>query len=200
VTEDYYGRVQFLYEVDEQEQQKILKMLEIAGKMVSDYFGKRSDYDVLICDGGWCMEVQTIVRESAKGHEYKLHDMKFLALTDYNLNEIVIRKDVAKFAQYIHEMIHSIIPKRYPHQLREGLAWYFTLEILKPYPYLRPNYPNWVGEMYISPVRSMVKFFGHDFIKDFTIGRSEIEESKVPDDAKELFLPEEVFYRRKKFY
>jgi len=197
---EYYGKVEFLYEAEEQERQKILKMLEIAGRMVWDYFGKKCDYDVLICDGGWCMEVQTISREHGKSSEYKLYDIKYLALTDYNLSEIIIRKDVAKFAQYLHEMIHCIIPKSYPQQLREGLAWYFTLEIMKPYPYLRPNYPNWVADIYINPVRSLVETFGLDFIKQFAAGKAEIEESAIPEDAKDLFLPEEVFFRKKKFY
>jgi len=196
---EYYGKVEFLYEAEERERQKILKMLEIAGKMVSDYFGKKCDYDILVCDGGWCMEVQTISRERG-GSEYRLHDIKYLAMTDYDLQEIIIRKDIAKFAQYLHEMIHCIIPKSYPQQLREGLAWYFTLEIMKPYPYLRPNYPNWVADLYINPVRSLVETFGLDFIKQFVAGKAEIEESAIPEDAKDLFLPEEVFFRKKKFY
>ncbi|NOJ27835.1 MAG: hypothetical protein DA330_07495 [Nitrososphaera sp.] len=189
------GKIDFLYDCDEVERQKILYMLEVAGQMVIDYFGKKCNFDVLVCDGGWCMEVQTISRE--RGQTARTHSTKFLAFTDYNLNEIVIRKDSAKFVHYLHEMIHCVIPKKYPNQLREGLAWFFTLQLIKPYPYLRPNYPMWIAEIYINPVKSLVGKFGVDFIKDFAVGTASIEESALPEDAKDLFLPEEVFFRKK---
>ncbi len=194
----YCGKVEFLYEAEGEERQKILKMLEVAGKMVSDYFGSKCKYDVLVCDGGWCMELQVISRERGNSKKYRLRSPDYMAITDYNLSEIIIRKDVAKFAQYLHEMIHCVIPKSYPHQLREGLAWFFTLEIIRPYPYLRPSYPMWIADIYIRPVRSLVETFGLDFIKNFATGNAEIEESAVPEDAKDLFLPEAVFFRKKK--
>lgn len=195
----YCRNVSFLYDASEEERKKTISMLEIAGKMVSDYFGKKCEFDLLICDDAWCMEVQTVSRERGSGNKFRLHDAKYLGLTDYNLDEIILRTDRAKFAHYLHEMIHCVIPKQHPQQLREGLSWYFTIEILKPYHYLRPNYPRWVATIYIKPVKSMVKVFGHEFMKQFAVGNAVIEESAIPEDAKDLFLPEDIFFRKKKF-
>lgn len=159
-AQKYAGRVQFLYEADEKERQKILRMLGIAANIVSNYFGKKSDFDVVIVEDGWSMELQTISRERRR-----FYDTKYLAVTDLNLREIVIRKDVARLAQYIHELIHSITPREYPHQLREGLAYYFTLEILKSCECQMPRYSAWVDDLYVKPTRSLVKAFGLDVVR-----------------------------------
>lgn len=191
----YGGKVHFLYDADQKERRKILAMLGMAATMVSEYFGRKCEFDVVICDDAWCMELQAASREHGKRH-----NIKYLALTDHNLREVIIRKDVAKFAQYIHEMIHSITPRRYTHQLREAIAYYFTFEILRNHPDLYPTHPPSADELYVRPLGSMVRTLGLDVVKRFAIGNAKIKESEVPKDAKDLFLPEHIFYRKKKFY
>ena len=73
------------------------------------------------------MEVQVISRrDQSKLSIY--NDTKFVGITDYHLEEIVIRFDIARFGHFLHELIHGIISRIHPHQLREGFAWYFTFK------------------------------------------------------------------------
>ena len=144
------------------------------------------------------MEVQVISRrDQSKLSIY--NDTKFVGITDYHLEEIVIRFDIARFGHFLHELIHGIISRNHPHQLREGFAWYFTLKLSQGYKYVRPSYPSWVDDLYVYPVNSLAEIVGNEFLKDLAIGNATIEYDLLPKDVQDLFAPEEVFYSKKRY-
>jgi len=190
-------RMAFFCDVEDSEKQNIVALAAAADKMIFDYFNRSCEFDIIICDGAWSMEVQTISRRKYN-ESLSFCDTRSISLTDMRLNEIVIRKDKAKFGHYLHEMIHAIIYKGFQEQLREALAWYFTLELTESCRYVRPNYASWVADLYIRPIQAFVLKFGKEFVRDFAFGDTEVEDSVLPDDVYRLFLPEE-FYNVKKF-
>lgn len=145
------------------------------------------------------MEVQIVSRiHNLPSGQY--YNTRSAAITDYYLKEIVVRFDVAKFGHYLHELIHGILNSRHSHQLREGLAWYFTLMFTDSQRYLRPNYPGFLNELYIYPVKKMANILGEEFLKDFALGNATIHEEAFSQDVRELFLPEQVFYTKKRYF
>lgn len=144
------------------------------------------------------MEVQTVSRrDQSKLSMY--NDTKFVGITDYHLEEIVIRSDIARFGHYLHELIHGIVSKSHPHQLREGFAWYFTLKLSQRYKYVRPSYPSWVDDLYVYPVNRLAEIVGNEFLKDLAIGNATLQYDLLPKDVQDLFVPEEVFYSKKRY-
>ena len=144
------------------------------------------------------MEVQIISRKGQSTLSI-YNDTKFVGITDYRLEEIVIRCDIARFGHYLHELIHGIISKSHTHQLREGFAWYFTLKLTEGYRYVRPSYPSWVDMLYLYPVNRLAEIMGDEFLKDLAIGKACIQNDLLPRDVQDLFLTEEVFYSKKRY-
>jgi hypothetical protein len=186
----------FLTSVASEEVEKISSWVKFANKMIQDCFGVVTSFDVLICRGRWEMEVQVISRKSQSTFSM-YDDTRSIGITDYHLEEIIIRCDIARFGHYLHELIHGIISKNHPHQLREGLAWYFTLKITEQYRYVRPSYPSWVDMLYVYPVNRLAEIVGDDFLKDLAIGRASIQYDLLPRDVQDLFLPEGIFFSKK---
>jgi hypothetical protein len=173
----------------------LIMFIDKAKEIVSEYFRCRTSFDIVICNGSWEMEIQLISRRL--GVLLLYDDTKSVAITDYHLKEIIIRSDIAKFGHYLHELIHSIISKNHSQQLREGLAWYFTLKLTERCKYVRPNYPSWVDNLYLYPVMKLAKIFGDEFLRDFAVGEGLIHEDMLPTDVQGLFLPEEFYYAKK---
>ena len=191
--------ITFTTEANIDEVKKISCFVEHANKTINDYFGIITTFDVLICRGSWEMEVQVISRRKDPSERSVYSDTKFVGMTDYRLREIIIRCDVAKFGHYLHELIHGIISKSHTHQLREGLAWYFTLKLTEGYRYVRPPYPSWVDRMYVYPTKRLAAIVGGEFLKDLAVGKASLDYEMLPKDIRELFLPEEIFYIEKRF-
>ena len=191
--------ITFTTEANIDEVKKISCFVEHANKTINDYFGIITTFDVLICRGSWEMEVQVISRRKDPSGRPIYSDTKFVGMTDYRLREIIIRCDVAKFGHYLHELIHGIISKSHTHQLREGLAWYFTLKLTEGYRYVRPPYPSWVDKMYVYPTKRLAEIVGEEFLKDLAVGKASLDYEMLPKDIRELFLPEEIFYIEKRF-
>ena len=177
---------------------RVSSWIKHANTMIKDYFGIATSFDVLICRGRWEMEVQVISRKGQRTLSM-YDDTKFVAITDYRLGEIVIRFDIARFGHYLHELIHGIISKSHPHQLREGFAWYYTLKLTDGCRYVRPSYPSWVDMLYLYPVNRLAEIVGEGFLKDLATGKAAIQNELLPRDIQELFLPEEVFYSKKRY-
>jgi hypothetical protein len=190
--------VSFLTRTPNEEIKKVTSWIKYANKIINDYFGTITSFDVLICQGRWDMEVQIISRKGQSPLSI-YNDTKFVGITDYRLEEIVIRCDIARFGHYLHELIHGIINKSHPHQLREGFAWYFTLKLTEGYRYVRPSYPSWVDMLYLYPVNWLAEIVGDEFLKDLAIGRASIQNDVLPRDVQDLFLTEEVFYTKKRY-
>ena len=191
-------QVTFLTDATNDEIEKVLSWIKYANKIINDYFGITTSFDVLICRGRWEMEVQVISRRfQSKLLTY--NDTKFVGITDYRLEEIVIRADIARFGHYLHELIHGIVSKSHPHQLKEGLAWYFTLKLTEGYRYVRPSYPPWVDELYIYPVNMLAKIVGNEFLKDLAIGKASVQYDLLSKDLQDLFVDEELFYSKKRY-
>jgi hypothetical protein len=189
-------QVTFLTDATNDEIEKVSSWIKYANNIIHDYFGITTSFDVLICRGRWEMEVQVISRR----YQTKLltyNDNKFVGITDYHLEEIVIRSDIARFGHYLHELIHGILSKDHTHQLREGLAWYFTLKLTERYRYVRPAYPSWVDELYIYPVNMLAKIVGNEFLKDLAIGKASVQYDLLSKDLQDLFVDEELFYSKK---
>jgi hypothetical protein len=187
-----------LTDISKEEIQKVSMFIEHANKIITEYFGVRTSFDIVICHGSWEMEIQVISRRRELPLRYD--ETKSVSITDYRLKEIVIRSDIAKFGHYLHELIHGVITKNHPHQLREGLAWYFTLKLTEQCRYVRPKYPSWVDYLYIFPVKKLAQIMGDDFLKDFALGKGVIQEEAVPPDVQDLFLPEYFYYASKRRY
>jgi hypothetical protein len=191
-------QVTFLTDATNDEIEKVSSWINYANRIIHDYFGITTSFDVLICRGRWEMEVQVISRR----YQTKLltyNDNKFVGITDYHLEEIVIRSDIARFGHYLHELIHGILSKDHTHQLREGLAWYFTLKLTERYRYVRPAYPSWVDELYIYPVNMLAKIVGNEFLKDLAIGKASVQYDLLSKDLQDLFVDEELFYSKKRY-
>jgi len=191
--------VYFLTFTTSDEIKKITSWVQYANKIIDDYFGIVTSFDVLICRGRWKMEVQVVSRKSQSMFSL-YNDTKFVGITDYHLGEIVIRCDIARFGHYLHELIHGIISKNHPHQLREGLAWYFTLKLTEGYRYVRPSYPSWVDTLYVYPVKRLAEIVGNDFLKDLAVGKASIQYDLLPTDVQDLFMSEEDFYAKKRYH
>ena len=212
-TENRDGITFLTSDLTAEEMRKVCALVNSANKIIDDYFGIKTSFDIIICKGGWEMEVQVISRRknhklsnggnsrSGNGSYLRGYDeTKSVGITDYRLQEIVIRCDTAKFGHYLHELIHGIISKDHPQQLREGLAWYFTLKLTDPYRYVRPSYPSWVDNLYVYPTKKLAQIVGDDFMKDIALGKAFVQEYALPKDVQELFLPEELFYARNRFH
>jgi hypothetical protein len=157
-------RITFLEETTIEEVSNIVALVDAAYEMISRSLEAESKFDIIVCKGSWDMEVQVISREKFvkpyKGGE------SLVGLTDYELKGIIIC-DKAKFAHYLHESVHSVVSQSHSHQLREALAWYFTLMPLKPHYYLKEApYPSWVDSIYVSRVRKLAEIVGDEFLKD----------------------------------
>ena len=189
----------FLTGATSEEVKKISSWVEYANKIINDYFGIVTSFDILICRGRWEMEVQVVSRKS-QSMLSMYSDTRFVGITDYRLEEIVIRCDLARFGHYLHELIHGIISKTHPHQLREGLAWYFTLKLTEGYRYVRPSYPSWVDVLYVYPVNRLAEFVGDEFLKDLAIGKASVQYDLLPRDVQDLFVSEEAFYSKKRYH
>ncbi len=190
--------VSFLTCATSDEVKKVSSWVKYANEIINDHFGTVTSFDVLICRGRWEMEVQVISRKSQSPFS-AYNDTKFVGITDYRLSEIVIRCDIAKFGHYLHELIHGIISNKHTHQLREGFAWYFTLKLTEGYRYVRPSYPSWVDGLYLYPVNRLAEIVGDEFLKDLAVGKASIQYDILPRDVQDLFLPEEVFYLKKRY-
>ena len=190
--------VSFLTGTTNEEVKKVTSWIKYANEIINDYFGMITSFDVLICRGRWDMEVQIISRKGQSTLSM-YNDTKFVGITDYRLEEIVIRCDIARFGHYLHELIHGIISKSHTHQLREGFAWYFTLKLTEGYRYVRPSYPSWVDMLYLYPVNRLAEIVGDEFLKDLAIGKASIQNDLLPRDVQDLFLTEEVFYSKKRY-
>jgi hypothetical protein len=198
--------------------QKVLGFVSYANRTIAQYFGVVTSFDILICRGSWEMEVQVISRSANNGGggrsgaaaavarkgarlQPDLYDITgSIGLTDYRMEEIVIRCDAAKYGHYLHELIHGVISKDHSHQLREGLAWYFTLKLTERHRYVRGAYPSWIDHMYVYPVKKMAQIVGEEFLKDFALGKASIEVDFLPPDLQELFMPEVLFYAKKRYF
>lgn len=190
--------VSFLTGTTNEEVKKVTSWIKYANEIINDYFGMVTSFDVLICRGRWDMEVQVISRKGQSTLSM-YNDTKFVGITDYRLEEIVIRCDIARFGHYLHELIHGIISKSHTHQLREGFAWYFTLKLTEGYRYVRPSYPSWVDMLYLYPVNRLAEIVGDEFLKDLAIGKASIQNDLLPRDVQDLFLTEEVFYSKSRY-
>jgi hypothetical protein len=177
--------------------QKVIMFIDTANQIIVEYFGIKTSFDIIICQGSWEMEIQVISRRESLLLQY--NDTNSIAITDYRLREIIIRHDVARFGHYLHELIHGIIHKIHTQQLREGLAWYFTLRLTEQYRYVRPNYPSWVDNFYIYPVKKLARILGDEFLRDFMLGSGTVQEDALPSDIQELFLPEEFYYAKRRY-
>jgi hypothetical protein len=177
--------------------QKVIMFIDTANQIIVEYFGIKTSFDIIICQGSWEMEIQVISRRESPLLQY--NDTNSIAITDYRLREIIIRHDIARFGHYLHELIHGIIHKIHTQQLREGLAWYFTLRLTEQYRYVRPNYPSWVDNFYIYPVKKLARILGDEFLRDFMLGSGTVQEDALPSDIQELFLPEEFYYAKRRY-
>jgi len=193
------GDIVFLSHLSRSEFQKVTAFIDTANNMVYDYFGTRTDFDIIICHGSWEMEVQIVsrVHNLSSGQYYST---KSAAITDYHLKEIVVRCDIAKFGHYLHELIHGILGTRHSHQLKEGLAWYFTEVLTGSKIYLMPSLSASTTGLYVYPVKKLAGSLGQGFLKDFALGNATIHEEAFSQDIRDLFLPEEVFYTKKRYF
>lgn len=194
---DMHQILTLLTDIPVEETQKVLMLIDNANEIITEYFGVRTSFDIVICHGSWEMEIQVISRRRELPLQYD--DTKSVAITDYHLKEIIIRYDIAKFGHYLHELIHGVISKNHSQQLREGLAWYFTLKLTERCKYVRPKYPSWIDNLYLYPVKKLAQIIGDDFLKDFALGKGVIQEDALPSNVQELFLPEEFYYAKKRY-
>jgi hypothetical protein len=193
------SEILFLCKLSESDMQKVSTLIDAARDIIYEYFEARTTFDIIICYGPWDMEVQIVSRihNFSSGQFY---NVKSPGITDYHLKEIIFRYDIARFGHYLHELIHGVLSSRHPHQMRESLAWYFTLLLTETKRYLQPNYPRMLDDLYIFPIRKMARVMGPGFIKDFALGKATVLEDSFSQDIKDLFLPEEVFYAKKRYF
>ncbi len=192
-------------DLSHQEINKILVFVSQANEIIKCYFGVRSTFDLIICKGEREMRNQIMSKMRGNGivqrqrqRQWQKHHpheiIKLVALTDYQLKETIIRYDIATFGNYLHELIYGVLDRSHTHQLREALAWYYTLKLTEQYKYVRPWCPMWIVHLYVTPVKRLANIVGDDFLRDLALGRASIEESAFPIDIKKLFFSEKMFY------
>lgn len=198
------NRIFISKDISGEEEQKVKMFISIAQNMVKEYFSVRpSTIDLVICRGVWEIEIQVASSRSSEELESLRNcydNKKLVAIADENRQEIIVRHDGAKFGHYLHELIHTAISNSHTYQMREGLAWYFTIKLLERYKYTIPEYPKWADEFYMNPVKRMAEILGIDFLKDFAIGKGSVLEEALPVEIHDLFLPDEVFYAKKRWF
>jgi hypothetical protein len=194
-----HSDIVFLSHSSSSQFQKVTAFIDIANNMIYEYFGTKTNFDIIICHGSWEMEVQ-IVSRIHNLHSGQYYTTKSAAITDYRLKEIIVRCDIAKFGHYLHELIHGILGKKHSHQLKEGLAWYFTEVLTAPKVYLMPSLSLFILESYVTPVRKLAGILGEGFLRDFALGNACVHEEAFTKDIRDLFLPEEVFYTKKRYF
>jgi hypothetical protein len=182
-----------------QEINKVLVFVYQANEIIYHYFGTKSNFDLIICKGHQQMQRQIMSKLRSNGIvQRQQHNpweiINSVAMTDYELKKIIIRHDIAKFGHYLLELILSVLDRSHTHQLREGLAWYYTLKLTEQIRYVRPSYPLWIDYFYVKPVKRLAKIVGEDFLRDLAVGRASIEENAFPTDIRKLFMSEEMFY------
>jgi hypothetical protein len=200
--------VYFSNELSEQEINKILGFVDQANDIIKRHFGVYSTFDLVVCKGG--LEMQTQIMPKMRGNRILQRQQqqeqeqeqeqnprkisKLVAMTDYELEETIIRYDVANFGNYLRELILGILDRSHTHQLREALAWYYTLKLTEQHKYVRPSYATWIDHLYVTPVKRLANIVGDDFLRDLALGRGSIEENAFPIDIKRLFSSEKMFY------
>lgn len=189
-------------DLSQQEINKILVFVSLANEIIKCYFGVRSTFDLIICKGEREMRNQVmskmrgngIVQRQRQWQQHHPHEVsKLVTLTDYQLKETIIRYDIATFGNYLHEFIYGVLERSRTHQLREALAWYYTL-MTEQHKYVRPWCPMWIDHLYVTPVKRLANIVGDDFLRDLALGRASIEEGAFPIDIKKLFFSEKMFY------
>ena len=159
-------------DLSEKEIIKIMLFVDQANKIIKRYFGVKSTFCLIICNGE--LEMQSQIMSKIRGgngiilrqrehqeqqqHNFHCRLNKVVAMTDYMLKEIIIRNDIAKFGNYLHELIHGVLDISHTYHLREALAWYYMLKLTEQHKYARPSYPIWIEHVYIAPVRKLVLF------------------------------------------
>jgi hypothetical protein len=198
-----YGNIIILSDnVSHHEVNKILIFVSQANGIINQYFDTESNFDLIICKGDLQMQTQIISKirgnEIVQWQQQKNNNRwqmsKSVALIDYLQRKIVIRNDIAKFGHYLLEFILSILDRSHTHQLREALAWYYTMKLTERFKYVRPPSPMWIDYFYVTPIKRLGNIVGDDFLKDLALGKASIEVSAFPMDIKKLFMPEEMFY------
>ncbi len=182
-------KIIFLYDISKKDKNNIINIINIVDEIIFNYFNKRcTEFSIVICEDEWTMTIQIAThRRQGKARD----DSNSISFTDPKLKEIIIRKDKATFGNYLHEMIYAILYEGLTEQLREALAWYFTIELIKHHRYAIPAYPSWVIDLYLQPARHLVSMLGIDFVKDFALGNAEVADDLLSDDIQRLFLPED---------
>ena len=59
IANSHYG-VTFLTTVTNEEILKVLALIDNANNIIDKFFGVRTSFDIVICRGGWEMEIQFI--------------------------------------------------------------------------------------------------------------------------------------------
>lgn len=183
-----------------QEINKVMLFVFEANEIIYRYFGTKSNFDLIICNGHKEMQPQIISKLGSNGivqwqQKHNPQGMNnSVSIIDYMLEKIIIRHDIAKFGHYLLELILSVLDRSHTHQLREALAWYYTLKLTEKFRYVRPSYPIWIDYLYVTPIKRLSKIVGDDFLRDLAVGKASIEESAFPADIRKLFMPEEMFY------
>jgi hypothetical protein len=185
----------FLTDLQREKVEKVLMLVYNSNSIIKEFFGVSSSFDVVICRGYWEMELQNVSRR--QDLLVRNYDVTRSTITDHHLKEIVIRYDTARFGDYLYGFIMGILSNVHTQQLKEGLAWHFTLHLTQSYRYVRPICPEWIEHYCIYPVNKLARIVGDDFLKDFALGRASIQEELLPEDIRQLFLPEEYFYKNK---
>jgi hypothetical protein len=54
--------------------------------------------------------------------------------------------------------------------------------------------------LYVYPVNRLAEIVGDEFLKDLAIGKASIQYDLLPRDVQDLFVPEEVFYSKKRHH
>jgi hypothetical protein len=179
---------------------KVVLFVFQANEIINRHFSRESNFDLIICNGHQEMQKQIMSKLGSNAivqWQQKLNPPEMsnsVAMTDYVLERIIIRHDIAKFGHYLLELILSVLDRSHTHQLREALAWYYTLKLTEQFRYVRPSYPIWIDYLYVTPMKRLSKIVGDDFLRDLAVGRASIEESAFPIDIRKLFKPEEMFY------
>jgi hypothetical protein len=189
------NEVIFLTDLPTEKVEKVLMLIYKSNSITKEFFGVGSSFDTVICSGYWEMELQNVSRR--QNLLIRSYDATRSTIIDYHLKEIVVRSDTARFGDYLHGSIMGILSNIYTQQLKEGLAWHFVMHLTQSYRYVRPKCPEWIEHYCIYPVNKLARIVGDDFLKDFALGRASIQEEVLPEDIRELFLPEEYFYKNK---
>jgi hypothetical protein len=183
----YWELINIVGNTKVEEFEKILSFIYIATKYVNQFFDVAISLNISTKENpSW--DDNLVVFKTVE--QYRLRNFIVSRvnepIVEYHIHNIFIRYSNSAFGHYLSALTYGIISPMHKRKLREALAWYFTLKLTETSKYTRPQISSIVDYHNVSLVEKLALMIGVDFLKDFALGRADLDEDALPKDVQEL--------------